>query len=146
MLENNRAVKNFISSTTRVIKSPSKRGMRKVRIPNAIPCFLYLESSSRLISRPVRNIRYNNPTVPNSVMPISFEIRLKPKGPRIIPDKINPTIPGIFNLLANSGEKRKKIRIIKNTMIGSLKGNFNSIPVPITVIFCSAIYSIFLYI
>ena len=56
---------------------------------------------------------------------MEIDIRLNPKGPRIIPDKINPTIPGIFNLLAKSGEKRKKSRIIKKTITGSLKGKFN---------------------
>jgi hypothetical protein len=93
--------------------------MKKVKDPKTIPCFLYFDSSIRLISRPVRNIRYRRPTVPNMDIPISWEMRFSPKGPSNIPDKIKPIIPGILNLRAKSGAKRKKIRISKNTSTGS---------------------------
>jgi len=52
-------------------------------------------------------------------MPLSFEIRLNPWGPIIIPAIKSPIIPGILNLFEIKGKNRK----INSNMVKAITGS-----------------------
>lgn len=51
----------------------------------------------------------------------------RPLGPIMIPDKINPMIPGILNFLNKIGESKMMKSIRENTKTGFVNGNLNSL-------------------
>lgn len=101
---------------------PITKGTTKVNAPNTILFLRDRENVCISSSNPARNIRYINPTVPrSSILPLLAMI-LKPDGPSIIPDIINPMIPGIFKRVKSIGIVRITKRTIPNTITGSVRG------------------------
>jgi hypothetical protein len=87
-------------------------GTRNVANPNRMLLFLFFLNELILISRPARNMIYNNPTDANTLTPSLFGINPVPFGPMIKPESINPKIAGIFNCREKNGTN-KMTRIIR---------------------------------
>jgi hypothetical protein len=98
------------------------RGTIKVKPPKTMLFFLDWENVCISSSRPARNIRYINPTVPSSSMLPLLAMIFKPEGPSIIPDRISPMIPGILRRVKSIGIVRITKRTIPNTITGSVMG------------------------
>ena len=69
---------------------------------------------------------YNKPTVPNRIMLLSLNIKLKPLGPISAPAIIKPIRWGIFNLLRISGANSIINRINEKINTGFFKGRVRS--------------------
>jgi len=72
------------------------------------------------------NIIYSNPIVENNSMALLFSKILKPKGPIITPEIINPIMPGMFILRKIIGAKSITKSISEKTKTGFVSGNSNS--------------------
>jgi hypothetical protein len=70
---------------------------------------------------------YNKPIKENNSIASLFAMILKPKGPMITPEIINPIIPGILNLRRSTGDNKMMNKITEKTKIKLLKGNLNSL-------------------
>jgi hypothetical protein len=78
-------------------------------------------------SNPAINMMYNNPIVENNLTDPSDSrsfspIKLKPLGPMITPEIINPMIEGILIFLSKMGDKRMMKRISEKINTGFFKG------------------------
>jgi hypothetical protein len=93
-----------------------------VNDPKTMLWFRNRLKSLKFISKATINIKYKRPTVPNRVIPISFEIRFNPWGPIIIPANRSPIISGILTLLDNNGKNKKLNISIENAITGSVIG------------------------
>ena len=101
---------------------PKNKGTKKVRAPKTRLFLRVLISSRASNSSPTRNIRYNNPAVLKSFMLSTNSTKFSACGPIMIPETINPTIPGIRNFLNRIGATRIiEISNVK-TITGSLNG------------------------
>lgn len=102
---------------------PKIIGIMKPNKPNAVLFSIFFLKSLISISNPERNIIYNSPAVPESIILLSRASRFKPKGPMIIPAKIIPKSWGNLSLSDRIGVNRIMTRIIRNFSIGSEIGN-----------------------
>ncbi len=71
---------------------PRPMGIKKVYNPNNKLLALFFLNSPKSISKPARNIIYNNPAVPDNIILLSRNKRLNPLGPITAPAIISPRI------------------------------------------------------
>ena len=101
---------------------PNSIGIEKVKNPKTKLFLVFFLKSTKSISSPAKNIMYNNPAVPESIIPSSRRIKFTPFGPINAPAIINPNKAGILILFNKIGVNNMITRIIKNFNTGFVNG------------------------
>jgi len=101
---------------------PNSIGIEKVKNPKTKLFLVFFLKSTKSISSPAKNIMYNNPAVPESIIPSSRRIKFTPFGPINAPAIIKPNRAGILILFNKIGVNNIITRINKNFNTGFVKG------------------------